>query len=82
MLAVQKTTPFLLQSSDRIGTSFCNTVMYNGPKYSPSELYYPEAEECVLWVRGTGIYERGLTVLKMKRGDASGQELRWQGRVV
>lgn len=38
-------TPFLLQPSDRIWISFCNTPMYTGPKYSPSQLYYPEAEE-------------------------------------
>lgn len=58
--------------------------MYTEPKYSPSQLYYPEAEErfCALEERGTEIYERGLMALEMKRDDTSGQELRWQGRVV
>lgn len=35
----------------------------------------------VLWEK-TEIFERGLMALEMKRDDTSGQELRWQGRVV
>lgn len=84
LLAVQKDNTILLQSSDKIWISFCNTFMCSGPKYSPSSGITQKLKNvwvCALVV-GTGIYKRDLIALKMKRDNTAGQELRWEGGVI